>query len=46
MEEQYSKILSGGLDFMSSNQRMHLAVYTEQVPGRLNDKKNSRVGVL
>ena len=46
LEEKYSKIISVGLDVMSLNQRMHLVVYTEQVSGRLTDKKISRVGVL
>ena len=46
LEIQYSKILSGGIDFISENQRIHYVVYTGQVSGHLNDKKFSHVGVL
>ena len=31
-------MLSGGVDFISLNRRIHLVVYTGQVSGRLNGK--------
>ena len=46
LEVQYSKILSGGIDFISLIQRIHLVVYTGQVSRHLNDKIFSQVGVL
>ena len=46
LEIQYSKILSGGIDFISLNHRIHHVVYTRQVSGRLNDNLFSHVSVL
>ena len=46
LKVQYSKILSGRINFISKIHRMYLLVYTGQVSGRLNDKIFSRVGVL
>ena len=37
LEVRYSKILSGGNDFISLIKRLHLVVYTGQISGRLND---------
>ena len=46
LEVQYSEILSGGVDFISLIQRVHLVVHTGQLSGRLNDKNVSQVRVL